>query len=151
MKNLGKVVLKYIIAAIIFFVAGVVVVGYINDNVFGFSSENFGTGTLIMIAGETCLLLYDLFRLMDGKGKKKSKAVFDALSGLEEYKAAKSVCVYMDSFNEVKTDLIIEDLRNRGKDWRKEYNNFPMRPLGWLSPKEFLKKYKSQEESVIAI
>ena len=45
----------------------------------------------------------------------------------------------------------LEDLRNRGKDWRKEYNNFPMRPLGWLSPKEFLKKYKSQEESVITI
>lgn len=45
----------------------------------------------------------------------------------------------------------LEDLRNRGADWRKEYNNFPMRPLGWLSPNEFLKKYKSQEESVITI
>ena len=45
----------------------------------------------------------------------------------------------------------LEDLRNRGADWRKEYNNFPMRPLGWLSPKEFLKKYKSQEESVVTI
>ena len=45
----------------------------------------------------------------------------------------------------------LEDLRNRGTDWRKEYNNFPMRPLGWLSPKEFLKKYKSQEESVETI
>ena len=45
----------------------------------------------------------------------------------------------------------LDDLRNRGADWRKEYNNFPMRPLGWLSPKEFLKKYKSQEESLITI
>ena len=45
----------------------------------------------------------------------------------------------------------LEDLSNRGADWRKEYNNFPMRPLGWLSPKEFLKKYKSQGESVITI
>ena len=45
----------------------------------------------------------------------------------------------------------LEDLRNRGKTWRKEYNNFPMRPLGWLSPNEFLKKYKSQEESLLAI
>ena len=45
----------------------------------------------------------------------------------------------------------LEDLRNRGKEWRKEYNNFPMRPLGWLSPKEFLKKYRSQEELVITI
>ncbi len=45
----------------------------------------------------------------------------------------------------------LEDLRNRGKNWRKEYNNFPMRPLGWLSPNEFLKKYKSQGESLAAI
>lgn len=45
----------------------------------------------------------------------------------------------------------LEDLRNRGADWRKEYNNFPMRPLGWLSPNEFLRKYKSQEESVKTI
>ena len=45
----------------------------------------------------------------------------------------------------------LEDLRNRGKDWRKEYNNFPMRPLGWLSPNEFLRRYKSQEESLITI
>ena len=42
----------------------------------------------------------------------------------------------------------LEDIRNRGKDWRKEYNNFPMGPLGWLSPKEFLKNYKSQVESL---
>jgi len=26
-----------------------------------------------------------------------------------------------------------------------------MRPLGWLSPREFIKKYKSQEESLFAI
>ena len=44
-----------------------------------------------------------------------------------------------------------EDLRNRVKDWRKEYNNFPMRPLGCLSPNEFLRRYKSQEESLFAI
>ena len=37
----------------------------------------------------------------------------------------------------------LEDLRNLGAEWRKEYNNFPMRPLGWLSPNEFLKRYKS--------
>lgn len=42
----------------------------------------------------------------------------------------------------------LEDLRNRGKYWRQEYNNFPMKPLGWLSPLEFYKKWKSQAESV---
>ena len=45
----------------------------------------------------------------------------------------------------------LEDLRNRGAEWRKEYNNFPMRPLGWLSPNEFLKKYKSQGESLLTV
>ena len=30
----------------------------------------------------------------------------------------------------------LEDLRNRAKYWIQEYNNFPMRPLGWLSPNE---------------
>ena len=45
----------------------------------------------------------------------------------------------------------LEDLRNRAKYWIREYNNFPMRPLGWLSPNEFLRRYKSQEESLFAI
>ena len=30
----------------------------------------------------------------------------------------------------------LEDLRNRGKEWRKEYNNFPMRVLKYLTPQE---------------
>lgn len=45
----------------------------------------------------------------------------------------------------------LEDLRNLGTHWRKEYNNFPMRPLGWLSPRGFLEKYKSQGQSVVTI
>ena len=45
----------------------------------------------------------------------------------------------------------LEDLRNQGKEWRKEYNNFPMRPLGWLSPREFIEKYKSQGETSFTI
>ena len=42
----------------------------------------------------------------------------------------------------------LEDLRNRGKDWMKEYNNFPMKPLKWLSPNEMLRLYESQVELV---
>lgn len=44
-----------------------------------------------------------------------SDEIFKKLSGLKEYKEAKNICVYMDSFNEVKTDLIIEDLRKNKK------------------------------------
>ena len=42
----------------------------------------------------------------------------------------------------------LEDLRKRGKEWRKEYNNFPMRPLGWLSPNEYFRRYKMSGESI---
>ena len=35
----------------------------------------------------------------------------------------------------------LEDLRNRAKYWINEYNNFPMRPLKWLSPNEKLEEY----------
>ena len=38
----------------------------------------------------------------------------------------------------------LEDLRNRAKYWIKEYNNFPMRPLGWLSPREKLEEFISK-------
>ncbi len=34
-----------------------------------------------------------------------------------------------------------EDLVNRAKYWTNEYNNFPMRPLKWLSPKEKYLEY----------
>ena len=38
--------------------------------------------------------------------------------------------------------LSLEDLKEKGKRWLVEYNNFPMRPLKWLSPKEKLAEYQ---------
>ena len=38
----------------------------------------------------------------------------------------------------------LEDIKNRAKYWIKEYNNFPMRPLGWLSPSQKLGEYMSR-------
>lgn len=35
-----------------------------------------------------------------------------------------------------------EDLKEKGKRWMIEYNNFPMSPLNWLSPKEKLLEYQ---------
>lgn len=37
--------------------------------------------------------------------------------------------------------MSLEDLREKGRRWRIQYNNFPMRPLGWLSPNEKLAEY----------
>jgi len=35
-----------------------------------------------------------------------------------------------------------EDFKNRLKYWEREYNNFPMKPLGWKSPNEKLKDFE---------
>ncbi len=35
-----------------------------------------------------------------------------------------------------------EDLVNRSRYWLREYNDFPMRPLNWKSPKEKIEEYK---------
>ena len=37
--------------------------------------------------------------------------------------------------------MSLEGLREKVKRWRIEYNNFPMRPLGWLSQNEKLAEY----------
>ncbi len=40
-----------------------------------------------------------------------------------------------------------EDFKNRLKYWEKEYNNFPMKPLGWKSPNEQLEEYKLKKSA----
>ena len=35
-----------------------------------------------------------------------------------------------------------EDFKNRLKYWEREYNDFPMKPLGWKSPNEKLKDFE---------
>ena len=40
-----------------------------------------------------------------------------------------------------------EDLVNRSKYYIKEYNNFPMKPLKWLSPREKLKEFELKKSA----
>ena len=40
-----------------------------------------------------------------------------------------------------------EEFERKLRYWEKEYNNFPMKPLGWKSPNEQLKEYKLQESA----
>lgn len=35
----------------------------------------------------------------------------------------------------------LKDLKEKGKRWRIEYNNFPISTLGWLSPNEKLAQH----------
>lgn len=39
--------------------------------------------------------------------------------------------------------ISLEDLKEKGKRWLREYNNFPMRPLNWMSPIEKLREYQT--------
>lgn len=40
-----------------------------------------------------------------------------------------------------------EDFKNRLKYWEKEYNNFPMKPLGWKSPNEKLQEFELKKSA----
>ena len=46
-----------------------------------------------------------------------------------------------EKFSHNKVFLSFEYLVNRTKYYIKEYNNFPMRPLKWLSPNDKYEKY----------
>ena len=37
--------------------------------------------------------------------------------------------------------LSFEDFKEKLRYWEREYNNFPMKPLGWKSPNDKLKEY----------
>ena len=39
--------------------------------------------------------------------------------------------------------ISLEDLKEKGRRWLREYNNFPMRPLNWKSPIEKLQEYQA--------
>ena len=55
-----------------------------------------------------------------------------------------------ERFYHNKVFFSFEDLVNRAKYYIKEYNNFPMRPLKWLSPNDKYKEYIRNESSIIA-
>ena len=41
----------------------------------------------------------------------------------------------------------LEDLQEKGRIWLREYNDFPMKPLGWKSPNEKLEEYYALKEN----
>ena len=53
-----------------------------------------------------------------------------------------------ENFYYDKVFFSLDDLKNRAKYWINEYINFPMRPLGWLSPKEKLAEYIQMSKTV---
>ena len=55
-----------------------------------------------------------------------------------------------ERFYHNKVFFSFEDLVNQAKYYIKEYNNFPMRPLKWLSPNYKYEEYIRNESSIIA-
>lgn len=89
---------------------------------------------------------------MPGKKKEKNSGYYEQMTYLREkvqvdVKYVPKRCLSKElqekgeRFYYDKVFYTLEDLRNREKYWIREYNNFPMRPIGWLSPKEKLKEY----------
>lgn len=82
MKKIFKVVLKYIILFAVAFLGSVVLVTYMRDKVFGFNPRYIATTTpifaVILIVGG--VLVIDLMRVLDGKGKKKAEKAEDKVT-----------------------------------------------------------------------
>ena len=77
MKNFGKKIVKYLILAIVSLVVGVIVFGLLNEKRFYFDTRYIlnGQAFIIVFFALAAMLIYDLLRLLDGKGtKKKDKA-----------------------------------------------------------------------------
>jgi len=79
MKDFGKKVLKYVIITILTFITTVIFTNYFKEKTFGFKIK-YATSSLtyaIVFFVVVSLLIYDLLRFADGKGKKKSDKAVD--------------------------------------------------------------------------
>lgn len=81
MKHFGKVVLKYIISAILIYVIAVVLTSYFKEGQPAFNVNNLKEPIpfIIVFVAEGLLLVFDLMRLIDGKGGKKVKKAVDSV------------------------------------------------------------------------
>lgn len=74
MKKFGKVILKYGIIALVVMVTSVVLITYFKDKQLNFNFEYLPSSSIVVFLAVAGLGVYDLLRVVDGKGKKKSKA-----------------------------------------------------------------------------
>ena len=76
MKKFGKTILKYLIVAALALAIGDVAITYFNDKQFAFNVRYILNGSVFVVVffAVAGLLVYDLLKMLDGKGKKKDKA-----------------------------------------------------------------------------
>ena len=74
--------------------------------------------------------------------KKFKQAVVEYFSNaLSQRKNERSHRKDNERFYSRHTFYSLEDFNNQLRRYMNEYNNFPMRPLGWKSPKEYLAQF----------
>ena len=71
MKKFGKSLLKYAIFAAIIFIVAVVLITYFKDGKWSFNPKYISSSVIYVIFGVAVLLVYNLLKIMDGKGGKK--------------------------------------------------------------------------------
>ena len=79
MKEFGKKILKYVAFAAVFYFGSLVAVTSIKTKAFGFDPKYMSNATVILFTflAIALLLVYDLLRFADGKGKKKGDKAVD--------------------------------------------------------------------------
>lgn len=94
MKNFGKSLIKYAVIAVLTFVISVIVITYMKDKSFSFNFRYVKDGLPLVFVffAVSGVGIYDLLRILDGKGKKKEKKAVDEVKDSK----GKKVSQYFD-------------------------------------------------------
>ncbi len=109
LKDIGKLLLKYVIVGLITFFGAIMVMTYIKDGTFGFDFANRNSvwppaATFFTVG---FMIAFDLLRLIDGKGKKKKKGDIDKVKDSK----GKDVDQFFDK------DFVTDDDLKKNKDF----------------------------------
>lgn len=79
MKKFGKTILKYLITVIVVFLVMVIIVSYAKDKTISFNPKYAASGApiILTIIAVGLLFVFDMLRLVDGKGKSKGGKAID--------------------------------------------------------------------------
>ncbi len=77
MKEFGKKILKYLIVGIILYIGSLILVSFLTYHALDRRVLSSATPYFFLIIGLGLVLVFDLMRLVDGKGKNKSKKAVD--------------------------------------------------------------------------
>ena len=103
MKDFGKKILKYAIFAAVVYIVTVVAMSSLKAKTFGFDPKYLTDSIVIVITFFACagLFIYELLRIMDGKGKKKKDKAIDKVKD----SSGKETSQYFDKDFVSETDL----------------------------------------------